>query len=433
MKAKNGENRRWALPFLTIWGGQALSILGSQVVQFGLIWWLTSTTGSATVLATASIVGLLPQVFLAPLAGALVDRWSRRITMMAADTMVALATLGLVILFWMGLAEIWHVYMIMFVRSAAGSFHWPAMQASTSLMVPKEHLSRVQGLNQMLNGGLSIAAAPLGALLIAALPMHAFLAIDIGSALVAVLPLCFVAVPQPPRLQVPSGQEGKTSVWQDFVSGLRYIWSWKALVLLMVIATFINLVLNPAFMLLPILVTQYFNGEAIHLAWMQSASGVGIIAGGLLLSVWGGFRRRMMTTLAGVLVLAAASVLMGVMPSSAFVPAVAVMFFLGFSNPIINGPLFAALQACVAPEMQGRVFTVLISIATAMTPLGMLLAGPVADRLGVQIWFLVGGVLTGAVAVAGFFIPVLMNFEEGHRPPEAEEAISGKVVAFPGD
>src|SRR5512135_3315030 len=112
------ETKPWAARFFTIWTAQAFSLLGSQLVSFALIWWLTKTTGSATVLATASLVGLLPQVFLGPVAGALVDRWSRRVTMIVADSLIALATLGLAGLFWMGHIQFWHVYLLMFIRSA---------------------------------------------------------------------------------------------------------------------------------------------------------------------------------------------------------------------------------------------------------------------------------------------------------------------------
>lgn len=152
--------KNWQLPFFTIWSGQAVSLLGSQLVQFALIWWLTKTTGSATVLATASLVGLLPQVLLGPVIGALVDRWNRRLTMIVADSVIALATVALAILFLTEGVQIWHVYLLMFIRAAAGGFHWSSMQASTSLMVLKEHLSRIQGLNQMIQGGLNIASAP---------------------------------------------------------------------------------------------------------------------------------------------------------------------------------------------------------------------------------------------------------------------------------
>ena len=179
------EPERWAPRFFTIWTGQAFSLLGSQLVSFAVIWWLTQKTGSATVLATASLVGLLPQVILGPLTGALVDRWSRRLTMMIADGLIALATVILAVLFALGHVQIWQVYALLFVRSVCGGFHWPAMQASTSLMVPKEHLARIQGLNQMLQGGMNIASAPLGALLLAWLPMEGVLAIDVFTAMLA--------------------------------------------------------------------------------------------------------------------------------------------------------------------------------------------------------------------------------------------------------
>ena len=159
-------------PFFTIWIGQVFSLLGSQLVQFALIWWLTQQTGSATVLALASIVGLVPQVVLGPFVGPLIDRWSRKWTMILADAAVALSTVVLVYLFWAGTVEVWHIYVILFIRALGGAFHWPAMTASVSLMVPQEHLTRVQGLNQILNGGLRIASAPLGALLISLFPME---------------------------------------------------------------------------------------------------------------------------------------------------------------------------------------------------------------------------------------------------------------------
>ena len=149
-------------PFFILWGGQSVSLLGSQLVQFALIWWLTERTGSATVLAMASLVGFLPQVILGPFVGVLVDRWNRRLTMFAADTSVALATVVLAYLFWIEAAQIWHVFAILFVRSLTGSFHWPAMMASTSLMVPKEHLTRIQGLEPGIEWWLEHCFSPVG-------------------------------------------------------------------------------------------------------------------------------------------------------------------------------------------------------------------------------------------------------------------------------
>lgn len=422
--------QKWKPPFFTIWTGQAFSLLGSMLVSFTLIWWLTKTTGSATVLATATLVGILPQIILGPIAGTLVDRWNRRLVMIIADTIIALATAATVVLFLTGQVEIWQVYTLMAVRSIAGGFHWPAMTASTTLMVPPEHLARIQGLNQMLQGGMNIISAPLAALMLEWLPIAAILSIDVITALIAVLPLLFIPVPQPSRQTLASG--APTSFWYEFKEGFRYTFSWPGLVLIGLMATLINLLLNPAFSLMPILVTKHFNGQAFQLAWIESAMGLGIILGGLLLSVWGGFKRRILTTLVGLVGMGLGCLGIGLLPASAFPLAIVLMFWLGLSNPIVNGPLMAAVQATVAPEMQGRIFTLIGSFASAMTPLGLIIAGPVADRFGVQTWFLLGGIATLLMAVASLFVPAVMNFEKG-RNGRADSPAEAVVVASPAD
>jgi DHA3 family macrolide efflux protein-like MFS transporter len=408
----------WQAPFFTIWTGQAFSLLGSQLVQFALIWWLTEKTGSGTVLATASLVGLLPQVVLGPVIGALVDRWNRRRVMIAADSVIALATLVLAFLFYWEVAQIWHIYVLMFVRSTAGGFHWPAMQASTSLMIPKEQLSRIQGLNQLLSGGMNIIAAPLGALLLTLLPMQGILAVDIVTALLAILPLFFIPVPQPERSLGQDGAGGgKSSVWSEVRAGLRYVGSWPGLVIILVMAMLINFTVNPGFVLLPLLVTEHFQGQSWHYATLQSLSGIGIITGGLALGVWGGFKRRIYTSLVGLLALGVGVLLIGVAPNWAFWLAAGAMLLTGLAMPIVNGPLLAAVQAVVNPEMQGRVFTLIQSGAAAMMPLGMIIAGPVADTIGVRAWYVAGGLMTLLMGLVAFFIPAVTHFEEGRGQP----------------
>ncbi len=413
--SENSKSRQWMAPFFTIWTGQAFSLLGSQLVQFALIWWLTQKTGSATILATASLVGLLPQVFLGPIAGVLVDRWNRRITMIVADSCIALATFGLAVLFWTGAIQVWHIYLILFVRALGGGFHWTAMQASTSLMVPKEHLSRIQGLNQMLGGAMNIGAAPLGALLLGLMPMYGILFIDIGTAMLAVLPLLFIPIPQPVRSPSPAAPSGQASLVQDLKEGLRYVWAWPGLLLIIIMAMLINLLMTPAGTLQPLLVTRHFGGQAMQLAILESSWGIGVVVGGLTLSVWGGFKRRVITSLAGLVVMGASLSVIGLTPSWGFYIAVAMMFILGFTNPIVNGPLIAAVQGAVAPDIQGRVFTLMTSGAAAMMPVGLIIAGPASDALGIQTWYLVGGITTIIIALAAFLIPAVMNFEEDHR------------------
>jgi MFS transporter, DHA3 family, macrolide efflux protein len=415
-------------PFLILWSGQAISLFGSQLVQFALIWWLTQETGSATVLAMASLVGLLPQVVLGPFVGVLVDRWNRRMVMLVADSVVALATVVLALLFWSGAVQIWQVFVILFVRALAGSFHWPAMQASTVLMVPEKHLTRVQGMNQTMQGALNIVSAPVGALLLAILPVQGVLAIDVITAVFAIVPLLFIHVPQPENQQIQSAQNLKAftrEFGKDLKAGLRYVWSWPAMMMIMVMAMLINLVLNPAFSLLPLLVTGHFNGDALQLGFLEAMFGLGLVVGGILLGIWGGFKRKIVTTLLGLIGMGMAALVIGFTPPTMFYVAVLGAFAIGYMNSFVNGPIFAIMQTTVAPEMQGRVFTLIGSLSGLMSPIGLMIAGPVADKFGVQAWFVVGGFVTMLMGVIGFFVPVIMNIEE-----DKEHALTAEMEFY---
>ncbi len=420
----------WKPKFFTIFTGQAFSLFGSSLVQFALVWYLTQQTGSATILATATLVAMLPQVLLGPFAGALVDRWNRRLVMIVADGLIALATLALVVLFWLGLAQVWHIYAILLIRSAGGAFHWPAMSASTALMVPKEHLARVSGMQQTLNGLVSIVAPPTGAVLIGLMPTQGVLMIDIGTALMAVLPLLFIAIPQPVREQTADGQH-TTSYWQDVRAGLTYVAAWPGLLVILLMALLINFLLTPALSLMPLLVTKHFGLGALEYGLTDSLFGIGMIAGGLLLSVWGGFKRRIVTTMLGIMGLGIGVILVGLAPATMFWFALAGMAFSGIMSPLANGPLHAILQAVVKPEMQGRVMSLINSAATAMTPLSLAVAGPVADLVGIRAWYIFGGVVCLLMGVSGFLIPAVMNVENNHAEAKADEttAISASVAA----
>jgi DHA3 family macrolide efflux protein-like MFS transporter len=429
MAQENTRSSNWKRPFFTIWTGQAFSLLGSKVAQFALIWWLTERTGSATVLAMASLVGLLPEVVLGPLAGVYVDRWNRRIVMMVADTGVALASLWLAYLFWAGNIALWHVYVILALRAVGGIFHWTAMQASSSLMVPQEHLTRVAGMNQTLNGLLCIFGAPLGAFLMALLPMQGVMLVDVGTAALAVVPLFWVPIPQPKRA-AKAGEEGsRQSIWADMGDGLRYGLNWPGLVVLTVAVMALKIVLTPAFALVPLLVQDHFGGDALQLGLLEAVLGGGTVAGGLILSVWGGFRKKVYTMILGIVGFAATFAIWGLAPADMFELAVVAGACVGLTVPLIDGPLMAILQSKVAPEMQGRVFTLFGSLIGITSPLGLSLAGPISDRLGLQVWYLVASGLSFAVASVFWFVPAARNLEEnangGARQAEAVEATAG--------
>jgi DHA3 family macrolide efflux protein-like MFS transporter len=276
-------------------------------------------------------------------------------------------------------------------------------------MVPQEQLTRVAGLNQMLQGLTMIAAPPLGALLLGFIAIQGILLIDVGTALLGILPLLFFRIPQP-----AAAQPGvKPSVLADMRAGLAYVYAWPGMLILLIMAAAINLLVAPAMSLQPILVTDHFGGDVVNLATLQSAFGIGIIVGGALLGIWGGFKRRIHTSLLGIAVLGLGLLALGLMPAGAFWGGVAAMGLIGAMVVFANGPLMAVMQATVAPEMQGRVFTLVGSVAGAMAPLGLLLAGPAADRFGVQAGYLAGGAICVLMAVAAALTPAVVTLEDG--------------------
>jgi len=417
----------WQAHFFSFWTGQAVSLFGTALVQFALIWWLTSRTHSATVLATASLAGMLPGILLAPIAGVWVDRWNRRRIMILADGLVAAASLVLIVLFALGAAEVWEIYIILFIRSAGNAFQYPAMQASTSLMVPEAQLSRVAGLNQTLQGAMNIVAPPVGALLLQTVPLQAILFIDVLTAVLGITPLFFVHVPQPAPRADAMGK--RPAFWPEMRAGLHYVLAWPGLLALASMALLLNLIFSPTGALLPILVTQHYGGGALQLASLDSAEGIGLIAGGLLLGMWGGFRKRIYTSLMGVIGLSLGIGLLGLLQANLFWLAAGAMFIVAVMQSMANGPIMAVLQATVAPDMQGRVFSLVTALATAMVPLGLLVAGPLADALGVQSWYAIaclGGLVIG---VAGCFMPALVHLEDQAAARSAAEVTAPVYAA----
>ena len=393
--------KHWLRNYAPMFIGQIFSLLGSAVVQFALIWYLTEKTGSAAVLATASMVGLLPQVILGPFAGALVDRWNRKITMVVADLIVTLATIALMLLFALNLVQLWHIYVALFVRAVSGIFQGPAMRASTTLMIPKEQYARLGGFNQALGGIINIVSPPLGALLLAIWPFQNVLAVDVVTAAIGILLLLFfVKVPQPMRSDVQEVISPKV-LWQDVSSAFRYMRGWPGMFTLTIMAAMINFAFAPTGTLLPLMITKNFGGGAAQLASVEAAMGIGIVVGGLLLGVWGGFKRKILTSTIGILVLGMSIFGMGLTPSHLLPVLIAFSGIMGFSLAFANGPLGAIFQAKIPPEMQGRTFMMSNSLCLLAMPVGIILAAPIADNLGVGVAFVFAGVMAVSVGIYG--------------------------------
>ncbi len=424
---EQGHQGPWARRFFTIWIGQAFSLFGSQLVQFALVWWLTLQTGSPIVLAVATIMGLLPQIIISPFAGVFVDRWDRRRVMIAADGSIALCTLLLIIAFAAGSVEVWYIYALLLVRSAFTAFHWPAMQASTTLMVPEGHLARVNGLNSSLQSLAAILAPVLGAVLIAALPMSLVLSVDILTAAMAILPLLIFTIPKPER---KVGAE-RISVMSDMREAGRFIRSWRGAMPLILIFMAVNLITVPATSLLPLLTVQHFHGGAVEYAGLESAFGVGMLVGGIALGAWGGTKRKVVTVMAALILMGLGLGVVGLLPSDGYLLAVIALLLSGTQNPMINGPIMAIMQAGVPPELQGRVLSLLGSGVLAMMPVGLAVAGPMAEVAGVRSLFIVGGLLTSMLGVIAFLTPSIMHIEDRRAEAPLVADVAGKPADTP--
>lgn len=408
---------RWKAPFFTLWMGQAFSLVGSALVRFALIWWLTEKTGSAAVLATASLAARLPTILLGPVVGTLVDRWRRRWILIVADGAIALLTGVLAILYWQGIVETWHITLILCARALGTAFHDPAMTASTSLMVPEEQLTRVAGMNQTRQSITEIAGPALGAFLVALFPIQGILAIDIVTALLAIAPLLFIDVPQPKALQPDSArtESGWRAVIQETGAGFRYLWNWRGMFVMLVTVALIPFFQQPAWSLIPLLVRDHFGGGPAEWGWFTVLHQVGAVFGGILMSAWGGFKRRMTTMLVGLAVIGAINVGRGLMPAHTYWLFLAAAFASGLPSAMFLASMRAILQSRVPPEMQGRVFALRNSLMWAMAPLGLAILGPLADGIGVQPLFLWDGAAFLLVALIWALTPSVRNLEE--RPP----------------
>jgi len=407
VEAEYSPGPNWQRRYWTIFLGQAISMVGSAVTQFVLIWWITTTTGSASALAGAGLAALLPQALLGPLGGTFADHYNRRLLMIGADFISALCMGVLIILFATGDVEIWHVYSMMFIRSSMQAFQSPAASASVAMLVPPEFLARASGYNQSMLGIMTIAAAPLGALAMGLMPLSAALSIDLVTAVLGIVPLFFYKIPQH-----HAPKEDRQSVWTEFNEGVSLVWDNVGLRHLYILFGITLMVLMPTFTMVPLLVKQYFNGGAGHVAVMEGLAGVGMIAGGLLVVALNP-KRRLLTTLWGFSLCCLLLGLTALAPPGMFWLAVVLWALSGIAFSYGNAPMVAVIQSIVPNQLQGRVLALMSTLVGFLTPLGLVFFGFLAEAIGVKWVFVICGFAATAVNLCGFLSKALLRLDEG--------------------
>ncbi|GGK38881.1 MFS transporter [Deinococcus malanensis] len=382
-------------------------MIGSALTQFVLIWWITDTTGSASALATAGMAALLPQALLGPLGGTLADRYSRRFLMITADLISALCMLVLITLFLTERVELWHVYVMMFIRSAMQAFQGPAAAASTAMLVPGSFLPRAAGLNQTLMGIMTVASAPLGALAIGVMPLGLALGIDVVTALLGIIPLLLFRIPQ-----IKRSEEQQTSMWAEFREGFELVWQHPGLRRLYGLLGAVVLVVMPSFTMVPLLVKNHFGRGVGDVALMEVLTGAGMILGGLLIAAIAP-KRQMPWILLGLAASSLTIALTALAPSQMFWLAVVWWAVSGMSFIMANAPMTALLQTTIPNQLQGRALSLLSTVMGLAGPAGLAIAGPLGEMLGVRWLFVAMGVLGTLVGLAGFLSPTLLRLQGG--------------------
>lgn len=386
--------RNWKRSFAIIYAGQAFSILGSAAVQFAIIWWLTMETESAITLTTASIVGFLPNIFIGPFAGVWVDRYNRRTVMMLADGLVALssAALGLMFLF-NDQPALWFIYLILFLRGLGSTFHAPAMQAAIPLLVPADMLTKAGGWGNMISSMGNMLGPVLGAALMAFMPLAAIMLVDILGAAFAIICLLFVTIPD-----IPKSEETR-QFFTDLKQGVAAIRANRPLMAVFFPMMLVNILYMPLGSLFPLLIRTHFGGTAWHNSIAEFAFAGGMLAASFIMGVWGGAKKRFLMISVAVLALGVLSAVGGVLPPAAFAVFAVGCIFMGATGVFLNVPLMAYTQETTPPEVLGKVLSFLMTAMSLAMPAGLIIAGPVSERIGVDSWFFYSGLAIVAVGV----------------------------------
>ncbi|WKZ36019.1 MAG: MFS transporter [Anaerolineales bacterium] len=418
--------------FTLVWIGQIVSVLASAMSQFGLTIWMFQKTESATALGLMQVFFITPFLLISPIAGVLVDRHNRKMMMMVSDLVAGIATILILIFQWQGILEFWHLYFASVIYGLGMAFQWPAYSAAITTMVPKEQYGRANGMMSLVEAGPGVIAPLLAGALLPLIGLTGILLFDVVTFLFAIGVLMFVHVPQPPRTE--EGAKGQGSIWREAAYGFKYIFARRSLLGLQLIFFAGNLFAGIGFTLLAPMVLSRTGNDSLMLGSVQTAGAIGAVIGGILMSTWGGFKRRVHGVLLGWMISGIGMSIVGLVGG---LPIWILGLVIGaLVGPLVNASNQAIWQAKVAPDVQGRVFSARRLIAWFTNPISPIIAGTLADfvlepqmrttsALSETFGWLVGtgsgagmgliiffcGLLVVLVGLAGYFIPAIHNAE----------------------
>ncbi|MDY0053439.1 MAG: MFS transporter [Bacteroidales bacterium] len=376
-------------------GSQAISLFGSSLVQYAILWYITLETKSGTMMMISIVFGFVPTFFLAPFAGVWADRYNRKLLIALSDSMIALSTLLLAILFWLGHDYIWLLFLMSAVRAIGGGIQTPAVGAFLPQIVPKDKLFRINGINSSIQAVINLLSPMLAGAVLSIASIEAIFLIDVFTATIAVLSLIFL-LKVPPHAKAM--QKQTLSYFADLKAGLSYIKNHGYLKNFFIFCAFFFFLIAPGAFLTPLQVAKSYGDEVWRLTAIEVAFSIGMMLGGVLISLWKGFKNKIHTMAFATFIMGFSTFLLGLTPL--FWIYLGIMFIYGIVIPIYHTPTTVLLQHQVEEEFHGRVFGVLSMIASSTVPMSMLLFGPLADLVKVEWILLTSGSL---LLVLSFF------------------------------
>ncbi|CAK7052740.1 MAG: hypothetical protein DELT_03019 [Desulfovibrio sp.] len=392
-----GTFKHWKRKTVLFLSGQTVSLFGSSLVQFAIIWYITLSTQSGGIMTIASICGFAPQIVISLFSGVWADRVNRKLLIIGADALVASATFILALFFLSGHNDLWMVFLVSGIRSLGSGIQTPAVNAMLPQIVPTDRLTRVGGIFGSLQSVMFILSpAAAGAMLSFTRLEYTFF-VDVSTAAVAIVIMILLKVPVHEKAKLKQ----KGGYLDDLKAGLTYVWGsgfFRSYFLFYALFFFL---IVPAAQLTPLMVSRTFGDEYWRLSATEIAFSVGGVIGGIVISAWGGFKNRMYTIALCCILFGILTALVGILPG--FITFLVLMVLTGSTVPLFTTPSMVLLQEQVDTNMQGRVFSLTQIIMTSMMPLGMVFFGPLADQVRIETLMLVTGICGAIVGVAIFF------------------------------
>ncbi len=400
--------------YIIFWSGQLFSLLGSMVVHFMVTWWIQRETENPLFLAVSAFLYFLPMIIATPIAGVLSDRINRKKIILIVDSLQAFVTFILILFFILNYTAIWLIFIFIAIRSVFQGFHQPTVSSVIPLMVPKDKLSRINGLNFLFSGLVQLIGPALGAVLSLFLEFQQILWIDIVTFFIALIPLLIIKMPSVVSKESATSTE-KKSFFKDFKEGLSLLTSVPVLITIIILAMFLNFLIQPLAVLLPYYVNTIHGGSISEYAIISISMNAGMIFGAVITIIKKKWNRKILTSFIGITITLMGYAYLAFVPTGFYIMMIIGLFLMGINLPIINTIFQTIEQTIVPPDKIGRVMSIDSTLSMMIIPVGVILTGILSVLIGVTTLFLFSAIIGIAITLATYVFTNIRHYDSKNK------------------